>query len=401
MKRITRLFVVMFALTLCFTLAAPVTAKAATIKKPAKVTSVQKSAVTSSSIGITYKQAARAKGYQVQYSTKSNMKSAKTVKSTKTSATIKSLKANTTYYIRVRAYNTSSKKKTQYGAWSSKIKIKTEVAKPAQVKSLKKSSAKQTSLTVTYAKAAGAKGYQVQYAVNSKMTSAKTVKSARTSATLTGLNAGTTYYIQVRAYNTLNSKKTQYGSWSKTITVKTAGASHTHTWTTKTVVDKEAYDETTKTILDWYEFQRVYVGVKDRATGTIYPDYWAFEAAFKARCNRKPYNNDFLYIYEIKQTHYAPGTEPSDAGIHVDWYRDGATGKCYENPWEWVAASKEYMRQVAQYLIDGTEITAEPTAQNYGDITWRTWARVESIGKVHHDAVTHTETVCSTCGAKK
>lgn len=133
MKRIAKTLAILLTLALCFTLVLPTTAEAKTkaVKKPVKVTSVKKSAVTTSTIKLTYKKATRAKGYQIQYSTKSNMKSAKTVKTTKRTATIKNLKANTTYYVRVRAYNTSAKKKTQYGAWSSKIKVKTATAKKA------------------------------------------------------------------------------------------------------------------------------------------------------------------------------------------------------------------------------------------------------------------------------
>ena len=61
-------------------------------------------------------------GYEVQYSTSSKFKSAKTktVKSYKTtSLTIKSLKAKKKYYVRMRTYKTVSGKK-YYSAWSSK-----------------------------------------------------------------------------------------------------------------------------------------------------------------------------------------------------------------------------------------------------------------------------------------
>ena len=63
-----------------------------------------------------------AKAYEVQYSLKSNMKSAKTmtVKGTsKTSTTIKGLKSKKTYYVRVRNVNGNNK-----GAWSKVLKAK-------------------------------------------------------------------------------------------------------------------------------------------------------------------------------------------------------------------------------------------------------------------------------------
>lgn len=307
MKKITKTLIVMLTLALCFTIATPVTAEAATVKKPAKVTSVKKSTATATSIKVTYKKASRAKGYQVQYSTKSSMKSAKTVKTKKTSATISKLKANTTYYIRVRAYNTSSKKKTQYGAWSAKIKVKTEVAKPAQVKSVKKSTVKPNSITVTYAKASNAKGYQIQYATNSSMKSAKTVKSTKTSATISGLTANKTYYVRVRAYNTLSNKKTQYGAWSTGIAIKTSNdgsnaSTHTHTWSEKVVVDVPEKTET----------KEVCVGVKD-SYGNVYTSWDAYQAAYEesskafiesqmngTECTLSPVGGQHNYIYETQ-----------------------------------------------------------------------------------------------------
>lgn len=306
MKKITKTLIVMLTLALCFTIATPVTAEAATVKKPAKVTSVKKSTATATSIKVTYKKASRAKGYQVQYSTKSNMKSAKTVKTKKTSATISKLKANEAYYIRVRAYNTSSKKKTQYGAWSAKIKVKTEIAKPAQVKSVKKSTVKPNSITVTYAKASNAKGYQIQYATNSSMKSAKVVKSTKTSATMNGLTANKTYYVRVRAYNTLSNKKTQYGAWSTGIVIKTNSdgsntVTHTHTWSEKVVVDVPEKTET----------KEVVVGVDDGHT--IYESWDAYQAAYEeyskafmiaqmngTECTIPPVSGAFKYIYETQ-----------------------------------------------------------------------------------------------------
>lgn len=74
------------------------------------------------------KQTAETTGYQVQYSLKSNMKSAKIVKikgAKKTSLTIKKLKGKKNYYVRVRTYKTVSKK-TYYSAWSKVVKAKTK-----------------------------------------------------------------------------------------------------------------------------------------------------------------------------------------------------------------------------------------------------------------------------------
>ena len=71
---------------------------------------------------------ARITGYQVQYSLKSNFKSAKTVTVkgyTKTSKKISKLKAKKTYYVRVRTYMKSGKT-TFYSTWSGRKSVKTK-----------------------------------------------------------------------------------------------------------------------------------------------------------------------------------------------------------------------------------------------------------------------------------
>ncbi len=67
-------------------------------------------------------------GYEIQYSTSKDFKSAKTKtikKASTTSLTIKSLKAKKTYYVRVRTYKTVNGKK-YYSAWSTYKKKKTK-----------------------------------------------------------------------------------------------------------------------------------------------------------------------------------------------------------------------------------------------------------------------------------
>lgn len=71
---------------------------------------------------------ATATGYQIQYSTKSNFKSAKTVtvkKASTTSTTVKKLTAGKKYYVRIRAYKDSTvdgEITKLYGAWSKFVK---------------------------------------------------------------------------------------------------------------------------------------------------------------------------------------------------------------------------------------------------------------------------------------
>ena len=70
-------------------------------------------------------------GYEIQYSLKKNFSGKKTVKikNAKTLATtIEKLKANKTYYVRIRTY-TVVKKKTYYSAWSKVKAVKTKTGK--------------------------------------------------------------------------------------------------------------------------------------------------------------------------------------------------------------------------------------------------------------------------------
>ena len=72
---------------------------------------------------VTVKKVAGAEGYQVQYSLKKSMKSAKNVKIKKNSITIKRLKKGKTYYVRVRAFSKDSNGKQICTAWSTAKKV--------------------------------------------------------------------------------------------------------------------------------------------------------------------------------------------------------------------------------------------------------------------------------------
>lgn len=64
------------------------------------------------------------KGYQIRYSTKSNMKSSKSTTTTSTKKVISKLKKNKTYYFQVRAYKVDSTGAKIYGKWSSTRSVK-------------------------------------------------------------------------------------------------------------------------------------------------------------------------------------------------------------------------------------------------------------------------------------
>lgn len=104
--------------------------------------------------------------------------------------------------------------------------IRTFIIKPkkAALSSVKSTASKK--LTVKWKKDANVSGYQIAYSTSSKFTSKTTKyvnisKASTVQKTITGLKGGKKYYVKVRAYKTVDSKK-QYGAWSgsKSITVK-------------------------------------------------------------------------------------------------------------------------------------------------------------------------------------
>lgn len=279
MKRITKFLAAAFFLVLCFTLAVPVASEAAAAKRPAKVTSVKAALAGTNKAVISYKKVSKAKGYQIQYSTKSSMKSAKTVKTTKTRKTLKGLKASSTYYIRVRAYNT--------------------------------------------------------------------VK-----------------------------KRIRYGAWSKTIKLKLA---HKHKWVAETVVDKKAWDETVTTRKAYTDYKYVLRGLRDNVYGTFYPV--------------TPYadNDDAWYdaLIEAGQAH-AKVAEPYLKAV-VAAINEATSGPLPDVDWD----------NVTNNVADAVKGIKPASALVKPVIEKRSVAHPAQTKVIHHDAVSHTETVCSVCGQKK
>ena len=74
-------------------------------------------------------------------------------------------------------------------------------------------------LVVRWNTVKGAKGYQLQYALNKKFKMKKSIQTKKTKYTIKKLKKKKTYYIRVCAYK-MNGKKKVYGKWSKVKKVK-------------------------------------------------------------------------------------------------------------------------------------------------------------------------------------
>ena len=184
---------------------------------------------------------------KVYYGAWSDVKSIKTANNDITKATVSgiSTKAFTgkaiTQNVTVKVGNTVLKNGTDYTvSYSNNKKVgkatvkitgkgkyggvitKTFKINPAK-QEIQKLTAKSKAFFVDWAQKGSATGYEIQYATNSKFTSAKkvTITNNKTDkTTVSKLSANKKYYVRVRSYTTVGGTK-YYGSWSATKTVTT------------------------------------------------------------------------------------------------------------------------------------------------------------------------------------
>ena len=94
-----------------------------------------------------------------------------------------------------------------------------KVKAPGKVKITSVKNVKGKKISAKWKKVKGAKGYQLQYALNKKFKRKKSIQTKKTKYTIKKLKKKKTYYIRVRAYK-MNGKKKVYGKWSKVEKVK-------------------------------------------------------------------------------------------------------------------------------------------------------------------------------------
>ncbi|MBQ3612245.1 MAG: fibronectin type III domain-containing protein [Firmicutes bacterium] len=166
------------------------------------------------------------KGAQVQYSTSSSFKNAKSVTATGSSITVKNLKKNTKYYFRYRntlEVDTANGKKVIYSDWSKTVTVKTTnitVKTPV----LKKPVPGKKKVTLKWYKYKGtANSHELIVATNKKFTKNVKKGAATKSKCITeirGLKAKTKYYVKMRSvYH--HGSQTYYSKWTKVKSFKT------------------------------------------------------------------------------------------------------------------------------------------------------------------------------------
>ena len=136
----------------------------------------------------------------------------------------KTLKNGTDYtvsYSSNKNIGTATVKITGKGSYTGTI-TKTFKINPAK-QEIQKLTAKSKAFFVDWAQKGSASGYEIQYATNSKFTSAKkvTITNKKTDkTTVSKLSGKKKYYVRVRSYTTVKGTK-YYGAWSATKSVTT------------------------------------------------------------------------------------------------------------------------------------------------------------------------------------
>ena len=136
----------------------------------------------------------------------------------------KTLKNGTDYtvsYSNNKKIGTATVKITGKGSYTGTI-AKTFKINPAK-QEIQKLTAKSKAFFVDWAQKGSAAGYEIQYATNSKFTSAKkvTITNNKTDTkTISKLSGKKKYYVRVRSYTTVKGTK-YYGAWSATKSVTT------------------------------------------------------------------------------------------------------------------------------------------------------------------------------------
>ena len=184
-----------------------------------KVKGVKIKEQNTTSLKISWNSVSKVNGYKVYICDNSENKFKYYGKTTSKSMIIKKLKSSKEYKIKIRGYKTV-KKKTYYGSYSSILKVAT---KPTQVKSLKVKSQTDSTVKLSWSKVTRASGYRVYIYNSSKKKYEYYGYSKTNSIIVKDLKSAQTYKIKVRAYKTVDGKRT-YGSYSSVLTTTTKPA---------------------------------------------------------------------------------------------------------------------------------------------------------------------------------
>lgn len=178
---------------------------------PAKVTNFKATQLAGgTSLKFTWTKVSGATGYTVYRYSDAKKKYVSCGSTTGSSLTVKGLYADTQYKFRIAAYYKYSGK-NYYGSYTN-ITATPKYLAPTSLKVTKTTA---SSVTLSWGASSGAAKYEIYNSVTKK-----SVYVSKTSATLSGLKAGTVYKFRVRGY-TGKGSSAKYGNWTSYITATT------------------------------------------------------------------------------------------------------------------------------------------------------------------------------------
>ncbi len=189
-----------------------------TVVPPSKVSGLKAVSVNGSSVTLSWNKTENVTGYRIYTYNSSTKKYTSVGTTAKTSFTVKGLKSNTSYSFAVRGYKKSDK--TVYGAYSSRLSVKTRLA---DVQKFAVSSVTENSYTFKWNKASGVTGYQIAKYDESTKKWTKILSTTKTSATVSGKNAVNGGKFKIRTYIKKSGKYT-YGLYSSVLTANKLSA---------------------------------------------------------------------------------------------------------------------------------------------------------------------------------
>lgn len=178
---------------------------------PAAVTNFKATQLAGgTSLKFTWTKVSGATGYTVYRYSPAKKKYVSCGSTTGSSLTVKGLYADTQYKFRIAAYYKYSGK-NYYGSYTN-ITATPKYLAPTSLKVTKTTA---SSVTLSWGASSGAAKYEIYNSVTKK-----SVYVSKTSATLSGLKAGTVYKFRVRGY-TGKGSSAKYGNWTSYITATT------------------------------------------------------------------------------------------------------------------------------------------------------------------------------------